>query len=187
MIPTDQPQTQQVFTSRFGDLTKTTELIENIVDQQMLSPAQFGLSVHNAVAGQYSLFTNNKQPSTTITAGPDSFHMGLIEAIARLTQSTDNELVLVCTETVTPVLYADYVNHQDIDHSVAILLSKTEGQSLTVEHSAKPDTTADIQLAQTDDKPLPQALEFLAWFYANASACTTISSSKHQWVWKKET
>ena len=44
-----------VFSSRHGDLNRTTKLIENVANQEELSPTQFGLSVHNAVSGLYSI------------------------------------------------------------------------------------------------------------------------------------
>ena len=51
-----------VFSSRHGDLHRTTKLIENIALSKDLSPTQFGLSVHNAAAGLFSIFTGNRAP-----------------------------------------------------------------------------------------------------------------------------
>jgi hypothetical protein len=167
---------QMVFTSRFGDLVKTDALIENVVDNQPLSPAQFGLSVHNAAAGQYSIFTNNKCPSTTICADVDSFHMGMVEAVARLEQSNDDELVLVCTEAIAPQRYAPFIAEQQIDHSVAILLSKIQGRELTL-------TLNTVDLPQTQNSPLPQALQFMAWYHSG-NLTSTVCSPTRQWHWQ---
>jgi hypothetical protein len=164
-----------VFVSRFGDLVKTDELIEDVVDNQTLSPTKFALSVHNAVAGQYSILTDNKQPSTTITAGIDSFHLGLCDAVARLQQSGNDELIMVCTETITPEKYAPYIAEQQIDHSVAILLSKTAGRQVQLTPSTNPQTAIKGQL--------PQALAFLAWYYGDQTTNTIVSAQK-QWHWR---
>ncbi len=163
-----------VFVSRFGDLVKTDELIEDVVDNQTLSPTKFALSVHNAVAGQYSILTDNKQPSTTIAAGSDSFHMGLCDALARLKQSDNDELIMVCTETITPQKYTPYISEQQVDHSVAILLSKTQGREVQL----TPSTNSD---AATTER-LPQALAFMAWFFGDQATSTIISAQK-QWHW----
>ena len=167
-----------VFVSRFGDLVKTDELIEDVVDNQTLSPTKFALSVHNAVAGQYSILTDNKQPSTTIAAGIDSFHMGLCDAVARLKQSDNDELIMVCTETIAPEKYVPYITEQQIDHSVAILLSKTEGREV----SLTPKTSNQAADKEQHNNTLPQALAFLAWYHSDQTTSTIVSAQK-QWQW----
>ncbi|NQZ09646.1 MAG: beta-ketoacyl synthase chain length factor [Algicola sp.] len=172
-LTTEKTALPMVFVSRFGDLVKTNELIEDVVGNQTLSPTKFALSVHNAVAGQYSILTDNKQPSTTIAAGIDSFHMGLCDAVARLKQSDHDELIMVCTETITPEKYTPYITEQQIDHSVAILLSKTEGREVSLTFSP-PD--------KQNNSPLPQALAFLAWYHSDQTTSTIVSAQK-QWQW----
>jgi len=169
---------QMVFVSRFGDLQKTNALIEEAAKGEDLSPAQFGLSVHNAVAGQFSIFTGNQQPSTTISAGEDSFHQGLIDAYARLHQSNDDEIVMVCTEGVPPEKYRPYITEQLIEHSVAVVLSKSQGTDieLSFDINAQPMPTK---------QPLPQALAFLAWWCNNdKSATSVITSATKRWHWQ---
>lgn len=183
-------QLQMVFVSRFGDLAKTDELIDNVIDQQPLSPAQFGLSVHNAVAGQYSIFTDNKLPSTTISAGVDSFHMGMLDAITRLEQSNDDELIFVCTESITPKRYQPFIKEQQIEHSVAIVLSQSQGRCCELSF----EQPTEANLAQTiNQAPLPQALQFLAWYYADKPSTDIHSITTHKtvnssklWRWQRD-
>jgi hypothetical protein len=46
----DDEQLPMVFASRHGETTRTYAILGDVVDQQPLSPTQFGLSVHNATA-----------------------------------------------------------------------------------------------------------------------------------------
>lgn len=173
---TERNDIEVVFATRCGDLVKTDQLIEDAVSATPLSPAQFGLSVHNAVAGQYSIFTNNKHPSTTISAGQDTFHLAIIDAKARLSQSEDDEIAVVCTDSIPPEKYLPFMGEQQINHSVALLLSKTEGRQVElsqIPNSAQPDS-------QT---ALPQALQFLAWYYSNAEQ-VEIASDRQCWRWQ---
>lgn len=173
---TERNDIEVVFATRCGDLAKTDKLIEDAVAQVPLSPAQFGLSVHNAVAGQYSIFTDNKAPSTTISAGHDTFHFALLDALSRLMQSDDDEVALVCVDAQVPDKYRDYMDHQQVNHSVALLLSKTQGTKVNLSHSINRDTSHS-------ENALPQALQFLAWYYAKSEQ-TEICSRGQKWHWQ---
>lgn len=168
-----------VFATRCGDLEKTDQLIVDACQKQPLSPTQFGLSVHNAVAGQYSIFTENKQPSTTISASHDTFHFAIIDAQTRLMQSSDDEIAVVCTDVAVPEKYTGYMKEQQVNYSVALLLSKREGRELSLQQNA---ATQEYQPPQ-NTLPLPQALQFMAWYF-NQQAALSITSDTHQWLWR---
>ena len=44
-----------VFSSRHGDLPKTSTLLADLADKNALSPTAFGLSVHNAIPSLFSI------------------------------------------------------------------------------------------------------------------------------------
>ena len=98
-----------VFSSRHGDLHKTSKLIEDVAATNDLSPTHFGLSVHNAVAGLYSIFANNKQAMTAISAGEDSLLMALVDAYAKLESQNLDQILVVYTDEVVPDKYQAYV------------------------------------------------------------------------------
>ncbi|WP_051908668.1 beta-ketoacyl synthase chain length factor [Candidatus Odyssella acanthamoebae] len=69
-----------VVSSRHGDYQRTQNLLTELSTQEPISPTNFSLSVHNAIAGQFAIATGNKQPQTVLAAGPKSFELGLLEA-----------------------------------------------------------------------------------------------------------
>ena len=69
-----------VFASRHGEMDRTVAILKELHDGAEISPALFSLSVHNAVAGLWSIAKGSREASTSIAAGPDTFGWGLLEA-----------------------------------------------------------------------------------------------------------
>jgi len=84
-----------VFASRHGEFQRSLRVLEALAAEQPLSPADFSLCVHNALAGLLSIATGALAGHTAIAAGPDSLAGGLLEAAA-----------LLAADPATPVLLA---------------------------------------------------------------------------------
>ena len=84
-----------VFASRHGEFQRSLRVLEALAAEQPLSPADFSLCVHNALAGLLSIATSALAGHTAIAAGPDSLAAGLLEAAG-----------LLAADPMTPVLLA---------------------------------------------------------------------------------
>jgi hypothetical protein len=165
-----------VFSSRHGDLHKTSKLIEDVAQKNDLSPTHFGLSVHNAVAGLYSIFAKNKQPMTATSAGEDSFLMALIDGYAKLESQKLDKILVVYTDEVVPQKYSQYVPGVEKTMSVAFVLTRQKNdKSLTV--SFKPQQNKNVT-------PVFQPLSFLSFFYGKEKHIE-INSARYQWQLSK--
>jgi hypothetical protein len=139
-----------VFASQHGDLAKTVELIKNTAIDEDLSPTQFALSVHNATTGLFSIATKNTAPTTTISAGNNTFIEGLIEASMQ------------CLQEETPVLYtfcefdvpSEYRQFQESfpAHCLTMIISPEQqvhnGTSLDIELNSTEKTETSIDNRQ---------------------------------------
>lgn len=114
-----------VFSSRHGDLHRTRELIENVALGNELSPTSFGLSVHNAVSGLYSVYTENHAPITAISSGEASFTAGLIDSIVKLHANKLSQVLYVYSDLVVPECYSPYVG-QETSIGIGILINAEE-------------------------------------------------------------
>ena len=85
-----------IFASQHGDLAKTVSLIKDAALGEDLSPTQFALSVHNATTGLFSIATANTAPTTTISAGNNTFVEGLIEASMQCQQENTSVIYTYC-------------------------------------------------------------------------------------------
>lgn len=94
-----------VYATAQGEIGVTVELLSMMhEDDGALSPLRFSGSVYNAAAGQLSIATQNRTFSTTITAGPRTVAMGLLEAVAALGQVADRVALIVAEEAVPSAL-----------------------------------------------------------------------------------
>jgi len=118
------------FSSRHGDLPKTAHLLHALVEEEPLSPTAFGLSVHNAATGIFSIIKNNTAPMNAIAGGQDSVISNLIDGYARIQSGIENCILVAHTESVLPEEYLPFADEKQIDHSVAFVLSPyVEGES----------------------------------------------------------
>ena len=84
-----------VFASRNGEFDRTFSIMQSLAGSAPVSPADFSLSVHHALAGLLSIATENRRGHTAVAAGRDSLWLGLIEAVAMLNEAPDEAVLLV--------------------------------------------------------------------------------------------
>jgi hypothetical protein len=165
-----------VFSSRHGDLHKTAKLIEDVAQKSDLSPTHFGLSVHNAVAGLYSIFAKNKQPMTAISAGEDSFLMALVDGYAKLESQKLDKVLVVYTDEVVPEKYSQYVSEAERTISIALILTRQKNNNdLTI--NFKPQQNKNVT-------SMFQPLSFLSFFYGKETHIN-INSARYKWQLSK--
>ena len=148
--PVAQQQISTIFASRHGDLHKTLTLLQQVAQQEELSPTQFALSVHNAIIGQLSLFSQNRADSNAIAAGADSLHYAVLEAAARLHSEPGLEQVLVLyADEPVPDVYQPFCQEPAQPVALALLLSRSQGERIHfVRHSAPAQPASEQQLLQ---------------------------------------
>ncbi|MEI1688690.1 beta-ketoacyl synthase chain length factor [Acinetobacter baumannii] len=97
-----------VWVSRYGDEAKTLAILQDVLKGQTPSPTQFSTSVHNAIAGLYSILCQDDTPSTSLSC---SWTEGLIEAYAALQTLRGVQRVLVVAyDEPLPNLYAEAID-----------------------------------------------------------------------------
>ena len=122
-----------VYATRHGDFHRTSKILKDLAAGDALSPTSFGLSVHNAVIGLYSILTNNQAKMSTISAGANTVLMALVEAYSQLVANQLDEIMLVYCDQALPDDYKKYEKSPAIDLSFACILRlEGEGQSLTL-------------------------------------------------------
>ncbi len=175
-----------IFSSRHGDIHKTSILLENLAQQEMLSPTAFALSVHNAVPSLYSILTKNKAAINAIAAGQDSFFMAIIDAYVRLATGVCDEVLFIHADQNLPEIYDTFKDEQQIAHSVAMQISlKKSANSHAVECSYTHNDNADVEVESNNNTlPLPVALSFSQWFNEKEIELNYHSTNYH-WNCKK--
>lgn len=105
--------------SRHGDGHRPLDMLDTLFEGEPLSPTRFGLSVHNAVLGVYSIAFGNHNSIAAIAAAGEEFEALLSEALGYLAEGRDG-VMLVLTDSPVPARYR--VEDQAPDQPSALLL-----------------------------------------------------------------
>jgi hypothetical protein len=112
-----------VFASRHGEMTRTLSIMQSLAAQEQPSPADFSLSVHNALAGLLSIHAQNRAGHTALAAGPDTFGYALVEAVGWLCERPEDSVLICYGDDALPSPYGHFDEGSDgLPRVVALLL-----------------------------------------------------------------
>ncbi|MEP6897466.1 MAG: beta-ketoacyl synthase chain length factor [Rhodanobacter sp.] len=121
----DNEQLPFVFASRHGETTRTFALLADVTDGQPLSPTQFGLAVHNGIAGQWSILRGQRGESVAIAGEADTFEHALLEAAALLAAGASSVLAVIAEE-MPPPAYTGWIDDVPFSYAVALRLGRAD-------------------------------------------------------------
>ena len=107
-----------VFASRHGDLDRTHRMLAELARDEPLSPTQFGLSTHNAIAAQYGIarrLQGNYLAVSAVRATPEA---AVTEALGLLADGAPAVLVVVYDDAI-PADYDGFLDEPDALHAWA--------------------------------------------------------------------
>ena len=161
-----------VFSSRHGEYGRTLGILQSLATTGEVSPAEFSMSVHHALAGLLSIHTNNTSGHTAIAAGPDSFGYGLLEAALAAQEDQAPSLFVYYDEPIDQI-YSGVVDDFINPIIIAILLHPSKGQELHLGRSH--------QTSPGHEDVANQFLHFLRSDVKHAHA----KSGTTQWEWSR--
>jgi len=145
-----------VFASRYGDATRSLALLGDLVRGEPVSPAGFGLSVHNAISALYSIAQGHAGNTVVVAGGRASVAAALAEAAALLADGAP-EVLVVYYEAPLPAGYAEFEDEPACEYAWAWRVASPghsghpgqDAQSLRLELSI--DETGGIAHPNTAD------------------------------------
>ena len=167
-----------VFASRHGEMTRTLSIMQSLAASELPSPADFSLSVHNALAGLLSIHAGNRAGHTALAAGPDTFGYALVEAQGLLAEQPGKSVLVCYGDDVLPGAYSSFKDDDVGLPMVAALLLTAAGQG----------TDAICQTAAaTDALPISHvslAAEFLAFLLRSQREHVAVGQDM-TWRWRR--
>jgi len=122
----DDEQLPFVYASRHGETTRTFAMLDEIGREAPLSPTQFGLSVHNAIAGQWSILRGQRGESVAIAGEADTFEHAIVEAAALLGDGAPAVIVVIAEERPAAA-YDGWIDDVPFSYAVALRVSRADG------------------------------------------------------------
>ncbi len=141
-------ETKIVFASRYGEWQQTIKLIQQMYNDNEMSPAGFSHSVHNAMPGILSIVTKTPYNYTTIAAQDETIDCALIESL-----STREDVLFIYAEESTPTFYAQEFDKPFSGHGLAFVMtreSSAQARKVTITKNLEPsnESTYFSDLAQ---------------------------------------
>jgi hypothetical protein len=165
-----------VFSSRHGEATRSADLLLALAKDDPLSPTSFGLSVHNATAGLFSIARADHANSAAVAAGRSTVESAVIEACGLLADG-EPDVLLVVYDCPLPEVYAGFQDCVEQPYAWAWLMQSAGAESYSLCWSAGDD------IRRPNDERLPAGLEILR-FYLRGDAALERTGDKRRWQWE---
>jgi hypothetical protein len=170
-------QIPTVFSSAHGEICKSLEMLKAIHAGDEVSPAVFSLSVHNAIAGLFSIVYTNQQEITVIAPGQEGIAPAFIEGLGILQEGADAVLLVLYDEPVADFYPVSPFNVNADNMCALTLRIALTGEGLPLQFS-RSLTTRDI-----GEQPI-QLFAFLRFLLAEDRALS-LGNREHGWRWQK--
>jgi hypothetical protein len=155
-----------VYSSRYGEVARSVELLSALARRDDLSPTSFSLSVHNAMVGLLAIARHDTANIIAIAGGDDGAACGVVEAAGLLADGAPRVL-LVVADCVLPAPHDVYADVRQIDYAWAALLEPAGDDPIELFLESAPSQAqiphTDAQRGRPTDNPA--AMELLRFLY----------------------
>lgn len=117
----DRTNVPTIFCSRHGEVSRSVDLLTDLANGVPLSPTSFGLSVHNATGGLFSIARKDQASNIALAAGKSSVEHAVIEACSLLADG-EPSVLLVVYDCALPSVYSHFSDEQAQPHAWAWLM-----------------------------------------------------------------
>lgn len=140
-----------IYSSATGEEEHNYKVLESAAKGVDCSPTDFSMSVHNTAVGNFTILSKKKIPSSSVSAGTDSFLMALTDAYVMLSSGYKKILVVDYNVSIPP-FFKNYLKKDfpDYPYSVGLVVSKGDDFEFTTS-----------KLNQNSDHLFPVSLNFL--------------------------
>lgn len=118
-----------IFSSRHGEFSRTLSILDSLTAGTEVSPADFSLSVHHALAGLLSIATANRRGHTAVAAGLETLFYALLEGAACRREAPDVPVVIAHYDEPLPEPYDTFGQASEETVALTLCLDR-EGQAL---------------------------------------------------------
>jgi hypothetical protein len=168
-----------IFCSRHGEVSRSVELLTDLANGVPVSPTSFGLSVHNAMGGLFSIARKDQASNIALAAGKSSIEHAVIEACGLLADG-EPSVLLVVYDCALPAIYADFADDDGQPHAWAWLMQASSENSVSLTWSAAPENVSEDVLDGNDLTPV--GLDILRFHLRQDKELSRTCDGK-RWSW----
>ena len=116
-------ETKIVFTSLRGEIARTFSVTKDLVQENMVLPASFSLSVFNTPVSSATLAFGLKGGYSVIYPSREDFSQAFKAAVAPVLAGTEKQIILVYADELVPDAYGDKRPAENIPLAFACIIS----------------------------------------------------------------
>jgi hypothetical protein len=169
-----------VFCSRHGEVARAIELLTELAQGTPLSPTGFGLAVHNASAGLFSIARADRANHVALAGGASTVEHAVIEACGMLADGVPMVL-LVAYDCALPPMLTEFEDCAGQPNAWAWLMVPAAEQAIALDWRADEGGQAAPDAACV----MPGALEVLR-FHASGAAQLERGDGRLRWTWTRD-
>jgi hypothetical protein len=166
-----------IFCSRHGESSRSVDLLLDLVKGIPLSPTSFGLSVHNAIGGLFSIARGDRANNIAIAGGNSSIEHGVIEACGLLADG-EPAVLLIAYDSPLPEVYSSFKDCQEQPYAWAWLMQAPAEDCLSLAWAAAAECPQ-----RTVERP-PPGLDILRFYLRRETTLERISDGR-RWLWTR--
>jgi hypothetical protein len=173
-----------VLGSRYGDASRSLDLLADLARGEAISPTAFGLSVHNAIGAMYSIARGDRANYTSVAAGAASPAACLVEAAGLLADGAP-EVLVVCYDAPLPGAYAAFQDEPGALYAWAWRVGPARAGH--TRYALRCDAATRVAPVAGGDgavSALPMALDVLRFFLADDAALRRDADGT-AWTWSR--
>lgn len=174
----DRRDVPAIFSSRHGETSRSVDLLTDLAKGLPLSPTAFGLSVHNATGGLFSIARGDHAGNSALAAGLSTVEHAVIEGCGLLADGA-SEVLLVVYDRPLPAVYAGYEDRCEQPFAWAWLIQAPDRDVVSLSWSA----AAEVQAESVES--LPPGLEILR-FYLRQDRSLQRVCQRRRWLWVRD-
>lgn len=129
------PDMPLVYASHDGEINRSFDLWLELLRGGGVSPTSFGLSVHNAPAGQWSMLRGDMSESTALAVAADGIETALAECCALLAEGAPRVLLLLADDPLKTE-FATEAERAPFAYALALVLEAGNDFTLSLMPSA---------------------------------------------------
>ena len=166
-----------VFSSRHGEASRSVDLLLDLAKGVPLSPTSFGLSVHNATGGLFSIARSDHASNSALAGGKSTIEHAVIEACGLLAEG-EPAVLLVAYDCPLPIPYSAFQDCDEQPFAWAWLMRPPADEVVSLTWSDA------LQHSAPSFERLPAGLEVLRFYLRKDPALERICDTR-RWLWSR--
>jgi hypothetical protein len=165
-----------VFCSRHGEVGRSIDLLSDLARGEPLSPTAFGLAVHNASAGLFSIARADRANHVALAGGTATVEHAVIEACGMLADGAPSVLLVAC-DAPLPELLARFEDCDEQPWAFAWTMTAAGARPLRLSWQGATDGG--------DTARTPGGLDVLR-FQLGADTALVRHTGAMRWTWSRD-